>query len=92
MQHADLHRFLLRVEASGTDADRGDVVREHARRDRLTLPVTMTSSKTASYVPDRRGRKSDFTPGPWLDEHDTLAEAVPKFGTIYIFKRKDLLQ
>jgi hypothetical protein len=40
---------------------------------------------------DRRARESAFKLGPWLDENYTLAEEVPKFGTIYIFKRKDLV-
>ncbi len=40
---------------------------------------------------DRRGRPSDFTLGPWIDEHYRLVQEIPKFGNIYIFKRKDLL-
>ena len=41
---------------------------------------------------DARGRKSDFTLGPWLDEHYVRAEEIPKFGTYYVFTRKDAVR
>jgi hypothetical protein len=40
---------------------------------------------------DRNGRPSDFQLHGWLLEHYQLVEEVPKYGTVYIFKRRDLL-
>jgi 4-amino-4-deoxy-L-arabinose transferase-like glycosyltransferase len=34
---------------------------------------------------------SDFQLGPWIAEHYVVVREVPKFGTHYIFKRKDLV-
>ncbi len=33
----------------------------------------------------------DITLGTWLDENYTLIEEIPRFGTVYIFKRNDLV-
>jgi hypothetical protein len=40
---------------------------------------------------DRNGRPSDFHLHAWLLEYYQLVEEVPKYGTVYIFKRRDLL-
>jgi len=34
---------------------------------------------------------TDITLGPWIDEHYLPVEDIPKFGTIYVFKRRDLV-
>lgn len=36
------------------------------------------------------GRPSDFTIGPWIEQNYRIVSEVPKFGTYYVLKRKDL--
>ena len=38
-----------------------------------------------------RGEVSEATLGPWLDENYWLVQEIPKFGTVYVCKRKDLV-
>ena len=40
----------------------------------------------------RKGVPSDVQLGPWIDENYRLMEEIPKFGTVYIYKRKDLVE
>jgi hypothetical protein len=40
----------------------------------------------------RTGIPSDVLLGPWIDEHYRRIEEIPKFGTVYIYKRNDLLE
>ena len=38
------------------------------------------------------GRPSPWHLEPWFGEHYRLADEIPKFGTVYVFQRADLIE
>ena len=70
------------------------ILREIERTFRANPPAVLTF-QADDYLwlhgRSRTGVPSDVRLGPWIDENYQLMEEIPKFGTVYIFKRKDLV-
>lgn len=70
------------------------VVKEIQDRLQADPPAALVMSATDYYwmhEHDSKGRQSDFDFAGWIEANYRLALEIPKFGTFYIFKRKDLM-
>jgi hypothetical protein len=70
----------------------GYILREMEAALRATPPVVITiQNEDYLWLHDRspRGLPTDVHLGPWLDEHYTRVEEIPKFETVYVYKRND---
>ncbi len=69
-----------------------DEVEQKLRADPPAALVISSGDYSWMRQGDRLGRKSDFNLGPWIEEHYCLAREIPRFGTYYVFKRRDLMR
>lgn len=88
-------RFITTEKPGQVGAPADFILRELERTLREHPPVVFTIQDEDYqwlHGRSRHGLPSDVQLGLWIDENYRLVEEIPKFGTVYIYKRNDLVE